>query len=58
MQEVIKKVLISEEELTKRIKELSKEISKDYDGKEVIMLCLLKGSISYFRFRLQFDLQN
>lgn len=48
MQEVIKKVLISEEELTKRIKELSKEISQDYDGKEVIMLCLLKGSVSYF----------
>ena len=48
MQEVIKKVLISEEELTKRIKELAKEISKDYEGKEVIMLCLLKGSVSYF----------
>ena len=48
MQEVIKKILISEEELSKRIKELAEEISKDYEGKEVIMLCLLKGSISYF----------
>lgn len=48
MQEVIKKVLISEEELTKRIKELSKQISEDYQNKDVIMLCLLKGSVSYF----------
>ena len=48
MQEVIKKVLISEEELSKRIKELAEKISKDYEGKEVTMLCLLKGSISYF----------
>ena len=48
MQEVIKKVLISEEELSKRIKELGQQISKDYEGKEVTMLCLLKGSVSYF----------
>lgn len=48
MNEVIKKVLISEEQLTLRINELSKEISKDYEGKEVIMLCLLKGSLHYF----------
>ncbi len=48
MEDVIKKVLISEEELTKRIKELSLQISKDYEGKDVFMLCLLKGSISYF----------
>ena len=48
MQEVIKKVLISEEELSKRIKELAAEISRDYQDKEVVMLCLLKGSVSYF----------
>ena len=48
MQEVIKKVLISEEEISKRVKELGQQISKDYEGKEVTMLCLLKGSVSYF----------
>lgn len=48
MDKVIKKILINEGELSKRIKELSEEISSDYEGKDVIMLCLLKGSISYF----------
>lgn len=36
----IEKVLISEEELKKRIKELSLEISKDYEDKNPVMLCL------------------
>lgn len=44
----IEKVLISEKELKKRIKELSLEICKDYEDKNPVMLCLLKGSISYF----------
>ena len=44
----IEKVLISEEELKKRIKELSLEISKDYEDKNPVMLCLLKGSVSYY----------
>lgn len=48
MQEVIKKVLINEEQLDKRIKEVAKEISNDYKDKTPVMLCLLKGSVSYF----------
>lgn len=48
MHDVVKKVLITEEELDKRIKEVAKEIEKDYADKTPVMLCLLKGSISYF----------
>lgn len=48
MEDAIKKVLFTEEELVKRIKEIANDISKDYEGKDVIMLCLLKGSVSYF----------
>lgn len=44
----IKKVLINEEQLDLRIKELGKQLSKDYEDKKPIMLCLLKGSISFF----------
>lgn len=40
-------VLISEEELTKRIKELGVEISKDYEGKEICMICVLKGGVMF-----------
>lgn len=36
-------VLISEEDLNKRIAELGAQISKDYEGKTVHLICVLKG---------------
>lgn len=36
--------LISEEEIDKRIRELGAQISKDYEGKNVSLICILKGS--------------
>ena len=36
-------VLISEDELDKRIQELGEQISRDYAGKEVHLICVLKG---------------
>lgn len=36
-------VLISEEDVDARIKELGEKISKDYEGKEVHLVCVLKG---------------
>lgn len=38
------KVMLSEEQVNTRIKELGEQISKDYAGKEVHMVCVLKGS--------------
>lgn len=43
--------LISEKELSAKIKEIAKQINADYDGKEVYLLCILKGSI-YFTCEL------
>lgn len=40
-------VLIDEEILNKRIKELAQEISKDYQNEEIVLICILKGAI-YF----------
>jgi hypoxanthine phosphoribosyltransferase len=37
-------VLISEQELEKRICELGAQISKDYEGEYVKLICILKGS--------------
>ena len=37
------KVLISEETIDKRIKDLGAEISKEYDGKQLHLICILKG---------------
>lgn len=40
-------VMISEQEVDKRIKEIAVQISKDYEGKEVHLICVLRGSIFF-----------
>ena len=40
-------VMIPEDEIEKRAKELAQEISRDYAGKTVHMICVLKGGV-YF----------
>ncbi|MBE5952341.1 MAG: hypoxanthine phosphoribosyltransferase [Lachnospiraceae bacterium] len=41
------RVLISEEDVTKRINEIAEQISKDYEGEEVLLVCVLKGSVFF-----------
>lgn len=38
------RVMLSEEEVDRRIEELGRQISKDYEGKEIHLICVLKGS--------------
>ncbi|MBQ9341846.1 MAG: hypoxanthine phosphoribosyltransferase [Lachnospiraceae bacterium] len=40
-------VMISESEVDKRIAELGAKISKDYEGKTVHMICVLKGGVFF-----------
>ncbi len=40
-------LLISEEEVGKRIDELAKEIDADYKGKTLNIICILKGSVFF-----------
>lgn len=40
-------VLISEEDIEKRVSELGEQISRDYEGKELKLICILKGSIFF-----------
>ncbi|MBR3807018.1 MAG: hypoxanthine phosphoribosyltransferase, partial [Lachnospiraceae bacterium] len=40
-------VLISEEVIDAKIKELGEQISKDYEGKQVHLVCVLKGSVFF-----------
>ncbi len=44
----IERVLISEEELQKRIGELGQQLAKDYDGKDPIFVGVLKGVVNFF----------
>ena len=46
MSETIR-VLISEEEVDKRIRELGEEISRDYAGKQIHLICVLKGGVFF-----------
>ena len=45
------RVLLTEEEVDKRIKEIGEQISKDYAGKQVHLVCVLKGG-SFFMCEL------
>ena len=40
-------VMISQEQVEQRVKELAEQISKDYRGKSIHMICVLKGG-AYF----------
>ena len=44
MHEDIKSVLITEEQIKKRVQEMGEQLSKEYAGKRVILICLLKGA--------------
>ena len=41
------RVMYSEEEVDKRIRELGEQISKRYEGKTVHMICVLKGGVFF-----------
>ena len=41
------KVLLSEEEVDKRIQEIGDQISKDYAGEEVHLVCVLRGGVFF-----------
>ena len=46
MSETIR-VLLSEEEVDKRIAEIAAKISEDYNGEQVHMICVLKGGVFF-----------
>lgn len=43
----IAKVLLSAERIRRRVKDMAGEISRDYKGKELTVVCVLKGSIIF-----------
>ena len=45
------KVLLSEEEVDARIQQVAAKISKDYAGKEVHLICVLKGGVFFTQRR-------
>ena len=47
MNDDIKTVLVSEEQLKAKVAELGARISKDYEGKNLVLVSILKGSVVF-----------
>ncbi len=45
--DIIDHVLIDEDEIQKRVRQLAQKISRDYAGKEILLLCILKGGLMF-----------
>lgn len=45
--EFLREVLIQEDVLQKRVIELGAEISRDYQGKNLLLLCILRGGVMF-----------
>jgi hypoxanthine phosphoribosyltransferase len=45
--EMIERILIGQDALQSRIAELGQEISADYAGKDLVLICVLKGGIAF-----------
>ena len=42
------KILLDEETIQKRVKELGEEITRDYADKKPVVICMLKGAVYFF----------
>ncbi|WP_350343752.1 hypoxanthine phosphoribosyltransferase [Proteinivorax tanatarense] len=43
----IDRVLFSEKDIAEKVEELGKQITKDYKGKDLLLVCVLKGGILF-----------
>ena len=44
----LEKLLLTKEEIARRIDEVGKKITEDYQGKSPVMVCILKGAVIFF----------
>lgn len=47
MDKVIKEILVSEEEIAEKVKKLGAEIAEDYEGKDLMVVGILKGAVIF-----------
>lgn len=48
MEEDMAEILLTKEQIEQRVRELGQEITRDYAGREVIMICVLKGACVFY----------
>lgn len=47
MYEDVSEVLLNEEQIQQRIRELAEQVSQDYQGKDLLLVCILKGGVLF-----------
>ena len=47
LHEDVREVLITEEQIRAKTRELGQQISRDYAGKDLLMVCVLKGAVAF-----------
>jgi hypoxanthine phosphoribosyltransferase len=47
LEKITKEVMISEQEIKDKVIELGKMITEDYKGKDLVVICVLKGAIMF-----------
>jgi len=47
MYEDVSEVLLTEEQIQQRVRELAEQISADYRGKDLLLVCILKGGVLF-----------
>jgi hypoxanthine phosphoribosyltransferase len=54
------RILFPRDEINKKVSEIAEKISEDYNGKSILLLCVLKGSFIFFadlvRYLSKYDL--
>lgn len=45
--EFLQEILISEDQIQERVAELGAEISRDFRGKELVLICILRGGVFF-----------
>ena len=43
----VERILIDEEKLMNRIREMGRQITEDYRGKDLVLICILKGAVIF-----------
>ena len=44
----VERIMLSEDQITTRTKELAKQLDKLYEGRKPVVVCILKGSVVFF----------
>ncbi len=47
VEEIIDRILVDADTLQRRVAELGRQISEDYAGKDLVLICILKGGVTF-----------